>query len=81
MKELDQIMESEAPDVEKLAQAFKAVMRFYAESGKQEVELLRALGDKQKLVCAQVKLSTLEHANAVLDHCYLLVTGKKVWDE
>ena len=81
MKELDEIMASDLADVDKLAQAFKTVMHFYAESGKQELELLRALGDKQKLVCTQVKLSTLEHANAVFKHCYLLVTGKKVWDE
>ncbi len=81
MKELDEILASGKPDIEKLALAFHTVLNFYQETGKQELELLRMLGDEEKYICTQVKLSSLEHARAVFDHCYILVTGKRTWHE
>jgi hypothetical protein len=81
MKDIDQILASEVSEIEKLAQAFHTVLHFYEQTGKEELELLRMLGDQEKYIREQIKLSTLEHAAAVFDHCYLLVTGKKVWDE
>ncbi len=78
MKEMDDILTSGKPDIEKLALAFHTVLHFYQETGKQEMELLRMLGDEEKYIRAQIKLSSLDHAGAVFDHCYILVTGKRM---
>jgi hypothetical protein len=81
MEELDKIFASDAPDIEKLTQAFAWITRQDAEHTRQEIELLKAINDDEELVKEQIKLSTLKYVRNMYQFCYLRVTGKKAWDE
>jgi hypothetical protein len=81
MNELDEIFASKGTDIDKLAQAFAWITHTEMEHSRQEIELLRAISDKEELVKEQVKSSTLEHARSIFHFCYLRITGKKAWDE
>lgn len=81
MEELNEIFESDLPEVEKLAQAFDRITSRYIECAQQEIELTRAMQDKQALVKEQIKLGMLEHVRGMFHDCYKRVTGRKAWDE
>ncbi len=68
--EYERIIASDAPDLEKLAQAFDCVTAFIVRGAEREVALHRALQDREALVKTQIKMETMRHARAVFDDCY-----------
>ncbi len=77
MNEVNEILATDLPDVDKLARAFEAVTARYVEHTRHEIELARALQDPESLVKEQIKLGVMEHARRILDDCYRLVTGRR----
>lgn len=68
------VMNSELPAIEKVRQAFKLVTDFYIQDGEREIELLRAMSDRENLVKVQIKVSTLRSAQAILAEVYRQAT-------
>ena len=64
------VMASELPVIEKVREAFKLVTDFYIEDGEREIELLRAMSDREGVVKVQVKVSTLRSAQAIFAEAY-----------
>lgn len=81
MSEIDQIFESDQPDMEKLAQAFDWVTTFFLKDYDRQEEVLRAIDDREALVKEQIKASTLRFARSIFNDCYRRTTGRKAWDE
>lgn len=81
MEEFNEIIESDLPEIERLAQAFDWVTGRYIEHSQQEIELLRALQDKESLVKEQIKLEMMKHVRSMFHTCYKRVTGRRAWDE
>ena len=75
------IIASDAPDMEKLAQAFGGLTAFIVEDSKRQVELARASQDAEEAVKQQIKLETMKHARRLFGTCYWHITGKRVLDE
>jgi hypothetical protein len=79
--ELDAIMASDAPDMEKLSQAFDCITGFVVGNAEREIELARAMSDREAVVKTQIKMETIKHARAIFETCYLRVTGRKPWPQ
>lgn len=77
----EEIMASDATDMEKLAAAFGGLTRFIIENSERQVELARASKDGEEAVKQQIKLETMKHARRLFETCYWHVTGKRVWGE
>ncbi len=81
MEEFQQILDSDLSEVEKLAQTFGWITGRIVEHGHREVELARAMQDREMLVKAQIKLAVMEHSRQILDYCYIRVTGGRTWHD
>ncbi len=81
MEEYNQIFASDLPEIEKLAQAFGLITGTLLEHSEGEIDLLRALNDREALVKEQIKLGMLKHVRDVFDECYRRTTGRRAWDE
>lgn len=77
MDEIFEILSTDLPDLEKLAQAFRAITDRYVEHAHHKLELARALQDPESVVREQIKLGVMEHARSIFDDCYRLVTGRR----
>jgi hypothetical protein len=74
-------IDTDQPEAERIVRAFAVIIRFYEVHGKHEIELARALGDRDRLVKEQIKLSTFQHAHSILLDAYHRVTGRRITDE
>lgn len=81
MKNLEDILSSDLPDIERLAQAFHWITSKAVGQAEREIEALKALGDRDGLIREQVKASTMKHAQSIFQQCCLHVTGRKAWDD
>ena len=77
----EEIMASDAGDIEKLAAAFGGLTSFIIEDSERQVELAGAAQDKEEAVKQQIKLETMKHARRLFKTCYRHVTGERAWDE
>jgi hypothetical protein len=80
-EEMEAILASDLPEMEKLAAAYGGLTGFIIEIAEGEIELARALDDREGMVKQQVKMETLKFARDIFQQCYRGVTGKKAWDE
>jgi hypothetical protein len=80
-EELDAILTSDLPEMAKLAAAFEGLTGFIIQCTDREIELARALGDREETIKQQIKRDTLRHARGIFQACYRGVTGRKAWDE
>ena len=78
---MQKIKGSEAPDVEKLAWAFDHITGSIVEHAGHEIEVARALHDKEATVKHQIKMETIKTARSIFQDCYRLVLGRRAWDE
>jgi hypothetical protein len=76
-----EIMKSNRPEIEKLAEAFGWITDRIVDHAVHEIEVARALGDSDEMVKHQIKMETVKHARRIFRECHLLATGRKVWDE
>lgn len=81
VKDLEDILSSDLPEIERLALAFHWITGKYVDQAGREIETLKALGDHDGLVREQVKVSMMKHARSIFQQCYLRVTGRKAWDD
>jgi hypothetical protein len=79
--EVNRIVKSDLADLEKVMGAFDVITSSVIEAAEQEVELSRALGDRESVVKEQIKMETVKHARAILNDCYMRVTRRRAWDE
>ena len=47
----------------------------------EEVELARAMQDREGVIKTQIKMSTMSSAREIFATCYRRVTGRKAWDD
>lgn len=78
---MEQILRSKLSDIEKLAQAFDWVTARILEASDAEIELLRAMQDREALIKEQIKNSSTKHARQIFTDCYLQLTGRRPWNE
>jgi hypothetical protein len=81
IRKLDAIVASGSPDLTKLAHAFDLVTQQLVDQTHPEIELARAMNDRETVVKQQVKMETMKHAREIFVDCYLRVTGKRPWNE
>jgi hypothetical protein len=75
------IRSSPGPEVEKLAQAFGWITGCIIEHAQKEAEVARALRDGEALVREQTKAEMIRHARSIFQHCHILATGRKAWND
>ena len=76
-----ELKDSERPEIEKLAYAFGWITDRIIEQGAKDIELARALRDEESVVKNQIKTEVIRHTKSIFQHCHLLATGRKAWDE
>jgi hypothetical protein len=79
--DIERILASDLPDLEKVAQAFDRITAFIISHATAEIELARALQDGEELLKTQIKKETVAHARSIFEMCYLRVTGRRPWHE
>jgi len=75
MDEYNQIMASDLPPIEKLRAGFEWITDVYLADAEREIELLRAMQDRESLVKEQIKRSTVQHVRGIFAQCYRSATG------
>ena len=75
--QLEEIYASAQPDIEKLTQAFDLITKTILNHSEMEIELLRAMNDKENLVKEQIKNGMIKHIRGIYHHCYRRVIGKR----
>ena len=81
MEELDAIIKADLPEIDKLAQTFRLITSRFVDHADAQIELARAMKDREALVKEQIKLGVMQHARSIFQDCYRSVTGRKAWDE
>jgi hypothetical protein len=79
--QLEDIYASDASELEKLSLAFDVITNTILKQSDHELEVLKALSDKDRLVKEQIKKSTVKHLRYVFNHCYTRITGRQAWNE
>ena len=80
-KEYEKIFDSDLSEADKIAKAFHFVINTIETHANNEIELLKAMNDRETLIKEQIKLSTIQHAKGIFDMAYQRATGKRSWDE
>ena len=80
-KDFNQIFDQPISELEKVRQGFDWVIDMYLKESLLDQEALLALGDRERLVKEQIKISTLRHARQIFGDCYTRATGRKAWDD
>ena len=81
MDEFKRILATNAADIEKMAEMFGHVTGTIVNHSQMEIDMAKAMNNKEELIKQQIKLSTIEHARSIFNMCYQQVTGEKAWDE
>jgi hypothetical protein len=81
MKEINDILNADLTDMQKLARVFRWITDFYIENSDREIELFKAVGDQDALIKEQIKQSVFKHAQTIFQDSHLLVTKRKAWDD
>lgn len=79
--QLEEIIATDMPEIDKLSKAFDFLIAEQVKIARREIELLRAVDDKEALVKEQIKANTMEYALRIFGHCYFKTTGRKYSDE
>ncbi len=79
--EVERILASDLPDLEKVTQAFDCITTFVIGHAQAEIELARALQDREELLKTQIKKETMAYARSIFEHCYRRATGRRPWHE
>lgn len=80
MKEYEAIFDSDMSEADKLAQAFRLITDSIVTHAQNEIELLKAMNDKENLVKEQIKLNTVQHVQGIFRDAYLRATDKRSQD-
>lgn len=80
MKEFEEIFASDLSEADKIAKGFHHIINTIIAHSQNEIELHKAMNDKETLVKEQIKLSTIKHARDIFDMAYTRATGKRSWN-
>jgi hypothetical protein len=75
------IFKTDLSDVEKVSRSFDLLTSFYIQHSEQDIELLKAMSDKDALIKEQIKMETIKHIRNIFKDCYMRSTGKKAWND
>ena len=81
MDEYKEIFETDLSEADKIAKAFHLIIDTIIGHSSNQIELLKAMNDREALIKEQIKLSTIQHATSIFDMAYQQATGKRSWDE
>ena len=76
-----QIQRSDGPEIDKLSEFFGRVTGQIVEDAEREIELARAMQDRDEIVKQQIKRETIKTARALFARGYQIATGRRAWDE
>jgi hypothetical protein len=76
-----EIQRSEQPEIEKLAEFFGQITTQIIGFAEQEIELARAMQDRESLIKQQIKMETIKTARRIFARGYQIATGRKAWDD
>jgi hypothetical protein len=82
MEGLDRILMSDETELAKLVQTFDWTTRRMMEVAQGEIELARAMHDRDAMIRQQIKANTLRLSRDVFQNCYLRVTRERtrLWE-
>ena len=75
------VFEMDLNEADKIGRSFDHITSFYIQHSEQEIELLRAMSDKEKLIKEQIKMETIKHIRSIFNDCFKRSTGKKAWND
>ena len=75
------IFESDLTEIEKVARAFDMVTGQVLDHAQKDLEVYKAMGDKESLVKEQIKMETIAYARGVFNQAFTRVMGRSAWDE
>jgi len=78
-QKIDQIFASQSPAIERLSEGFHYILNQQMDESGREIELLKALGDREQVVKEQIKHSLLQHVLSVFNDCYFRTIGER-WE-
>jgi hypothetical protein len=76
-----EIQRSDRPEIEKLAEFFGQITTQIIGFAEQEIELARAMQDRESLIKQQIKMETIKTARRIFARGYQIATGRKAWDD
>jgi hypothetical protein len=76
-----EIQGSDQPEIDKLKAFFGQITTRIIEFAEKEIELAKAMQDRESLVKQQIKMETIKSARGIFARGYQIATGKKAWDE
>jgi hypothetical protein len=76
-----EIQRSDRPEIDKLREFFGQTTDKIIGFAEREVDLAKAMHDRESLIKVQIKMETLKSARAIFAQGYYLFTGRKAWDE
>jgi hypothetical protein len=76
-----EIQQSDQPETDKLKEYFGQITAEIVAYARGEIELARAMQDRDELVKQQVKMETIKTAREVFAQGYQIATGRRAWDE
>jgi hypothetical protein len=75
------IFESDLSEIDKVARAFDMVTGRVLDHGQKDLEVYKAMGDKESLVKEQIKQETIRFAREAFNQAFKRVMGRSAWDE
>jgi len=73
MKEIEDILYADPPQVDKLRQAFERITSQIVEQSMHDIEVKRALGDRDAVIREQIKMESIKFAQNLLEECYQVI--------
>ena len=80
MKVYEEIFTSDLSEADKIAKGFHHIINSIITHTNNEIELRKAMSDRETLVKEQIKLSTIKHARDIFNMAYTRATGKRSWN-
>ncbi len=69
------------PELDRLTLAYRRLLRQYQAHAAHEIEILRALDDREALIKEEIKHGMLKAAEGMFAHTYWEVTGRRLSDD
>lgn len=76
-----EIQRSDRSEVDKMREYFERITAQIVDFAEKEIELARAMHDREALVKVQIKLETMKTARSIFAQSYQIATGRKISDE
>ena len=81
VNEFLETFETELSEADKIARSFDHTTSLIIQHGEHEIELLRAMGDKEALVKEQIKTETVKHVRNIFNDCFTRTMCRKAWND